>query len=821
MSALPVVVVWGIKVTPVFLVAWLAALLLRRSSASRRHFVWTLAAVAALALPIGSMVSPRLVLPVLPSRIANDAPPTAPELAPSARAENAPAPAPVAASVVSAVDGIREASWVPAPLWLLWAAGTTLMGLWVGVSLAGTSALARRARLADDPALVDAFDEARRSLGVSRRVRLLLAPGDAMPMTWGLLRPVVLLPAGVKTWSPSRRRAVMMHELAHVYRGDWLTQLAARFVCALYWWHPLAWMTARRLREEREHACDDLVLTHGADAPDYASQLLEIARWLRAPRSTSLAGVAMARPVELAGRLLAVLDHARARAPVPRRVAISGAIVAVGLVVPLSGMRLARAEPPTSTAALTASRPQFDPTSDAGLRVATATQPDESPRAPVIGSAQAGRTLCDWSSIGRSQSSSTNIDDDAATIRIVVDGCELFVRSRGRVEFSDDDRTISQLASGGYFEIEERRDRERRRAEFESRGGSLDRRWFVNGSEQAWSADAGDWLHGALLAMFRRTSFEARARAERIHRRSGKAGLLDEIALLHSSSALGSYFTVLFERERLSPAEARRLATLAGERIRSSSELANVLVSIVTNNGVDEPTRIAVVQSAGKISSSSERARVLVAAVETGSLSSSLADAVLETTEGISSSSEKARVLVAVNAHLPPGRRVPERYASTASSISSSSELARVLVDLLQRHDLESEHVVAALEAARRISSSSEKARVLEVAVQRHGLDDRSRPSFFDAAKGISSSSERERVLLAVTTSGPDPASVGFVIESARGIASSSSRANVLIGVARAGLLTSDALRTAYRDAARSISSQSERERALKALGDA
>jgi len=829
MSALPIVVVWGLKATLIFLMAWLATLALRRSSAARRHFVWTLAIATALALPIAALVAPRLSVPVLPATsiaalAGEPVTPTATQPRALPASEAAPASSPSATP--AAMSGSRESAglpWMPNSLWMFWALGSIAVASAVAASLIGTSSLARCARQVDDEELARQFDEARRALGVGPRTRLLIGRGSTMPMTWGVLRPVVLLPADAHSWSPARRRAVFLHELAHVRRRDWLTQLTARIVCALYWWNPLAWLAAARLRAERELACDDLVLQHGTHAPDYASQLLEIARWLRTPPTTSLAGVAMARPAELAGRLLAVLDSARARAPVSGRVAIAGSAIAAGLLVPVGGMRIARAatpaEPALTTTSVTASIPW--PGSEARSVTVGLSQPAPMPLSHAQQADGRPRTLCDWLHPGDSQSSSTNIDDHDATIRIVVDGCELFVKSRGRVEFSDDDRTVSRVESDGYFEIEERRDRERRRVEFDSRAGGLDRRWYVNGSEQAWSSDAGEWLHGALLAMFRRTSFEARARAERIHRRAGKQGLLDEIAYLHSSSALGSYFTVLFERERVGPEEARRLAELAGERIRSSSVLGSVLVAIVQNAGVDEPTRAAIVRSAGRISSSSERARVLVAAVETAPLSPALADAVLETAAGISSSSEKARVLIAVNAQVPSGRTVPASYVSTASGIGSSSELARVLVDLLQRRDVSPEQVATVLEIVPHIASSSEKGRVLRVTVERHPLDERTRSPFFRALSGISSSSERENVLRTVTESHPDQESIGLVIDAATEISSSSSRANVLVGVARAGLLTTDSLRAAYRDAAQGISSRSERERALRALGAA
>src|SRR4029079_9712727 len=100
---------------------------------------------------------------------------------------------------------------------------------------------------------------------------------SAMPSTWGIFNPTVLLPGDADTWDEERRRVVLLHELAHVRRKDSLMQIIAQVCCAVYWFHPAVWYTSRKLQSERELACDEHVLALGMNACDYAAHLLEIA----------------------------------------------------------------------------------------------------------------------------------------------------------------------------------------------------------------------------------------------------------------------------------------------------------------------------------------------------------------------------------------------------------------------------------------------------------------------------------------------------------------------------------------------------------------
>ena len=100
------------------------------------------------------------------------------------------------------------------------------------------------------------------------------------PMTWGAIRPVILLPAYVEDWPAEQRDVVIRHERAHIERRDWLWQAFAQVMTAIFWFHPLVWLAAAQMRQEAEHAADDATLAAGVQAPDYADRLMAVARQL-------------------------------------------------------------------------------------------------------------------------------------------------------------------------------------------------------------------------------------------------------------------------------------------------------------------------------------------------------------------------------------------------------------------------------------------------------------------------------------------------------------------------------------------------------------
>ena len=345
----------GLKATLVLGLAGLAALSLRRASAASRHLVWTLGLAAALLLPSLRAFAPRWELPLLPAHLVSSpaedpAPATArPSVVAALPAEGMAPSAPVRHQGPSPVERERT---TPAPssparsflrdgftlLGLVWLAGVVTVALPLLLGVGRMRWLGRRSSTLEPPEWAALVDEIAERIGLTRPVRLLKGRAGSMPMAWGLLRPVVLLPEEAETWPDVQRRAVLTHELAHVKRHDCLTQALAHAACAVYWFHPLAWVAARRLRVERERACDDLVLRTGSNGPDYADHLLRLARSVGASGQPAWAAVAMARPSQLEGRLLAILDPSLDRGGPSRRNAVLTVAVAALLAVSLAGL---------------------------------------------------------------------------------------------------------------------------------------------------------------------------------------------------------------------------------------------------------------------------------------------------------------------------------------------------------------------------------------------------------------------------------------------------------------------------------------------------
>jgi len=308
------------------------SLLLWRATAALRHAVWVLALGSLLVLPALQMLLPAW-RPAALSRAQTTL--SAGRLGVTAARGAAPQP--------HASLPLTQRSPLP---WRIAALAVWLVGLAVCLlrwrngtrqvaRLRKSAAFPEEAHMAHVSVLIH---EAASELHVRRGVGVLIGDRGIVPMVTGLLRSTVLLPREAAQWSRERLRIVLLHEMAHIRRRDCVTQALAELAGALYWFNPLAWLAIRRLRIERERACDDLVLSVGNKASDYAAHLLALARPLESGALTS-ASVAMASSSHLETRLRSILNPRLDRRALTAGTAVMASVIAACLVLPLAAMR--------------------------------------------------------------------------------------------------------------------------------------------------------------------------------------------------------------------------------------------------------------------------------------------------------------------------------------------------------------------------------------------------------------------------------------------------------------------------------------------------
>jgi HEAT repeat protein/beta-lactamase regulating signal transducer with metallopeptidase domain len=244
-------------------------------------------------------------------------------------------------SIAAAVFGTPEQAHELLQRWIPWIVGLWLVGV-VGLSarlLGGLAHVRRLAQSVSEPVpdacrrIVEALID---RLGITRGVRIVVTHGVSIPGVVGWVRPVLLLPVSVVTGFTTEQLEVLIaHELAHIRRHDYLVNLVQTVVDTLLFYHPAVWWVSRRVREEREHCCDDVAVRVNGDSRLYATALLELetarAPWLRL------------MPAAAGGQLLRRIRRLLAHEPAPADLGprwMAGLVTVVVALVAVTGAQL-------------------------------------------------------------------------------------------------------------------------------------------------------------------------------------------------------------------------------------------------------------------------------------------------------------------------------------------------------------------------------------------------------------------------------------------------------------------------------------------------
>jgi beta-lactamase regulating signal transducer with metallopeptidase domain len=635
---------------------------------------------------------------------------------------------------------------------ILWILGALAVLLRYAIGTWQVAAWARRAERVDDGAWLSLVTRTAKTMGIGRPLTLLRGGSLDVPVTWGVVYPVVLLPRESAEWDEERRRFVLVHEMAHVKRLDAVMQVVSQLAMAIFWFSPAVWYAAHRVRVEREHACDDQVLLQGTKPSFYADELLSMVQRMGSRgEAHAFAALAMARRSEFEGRMLAILDPRAARRPMTTRATLATIVAALMLVGPLGALRGATANEPLERDARSLSPAARELGMTAGLNTATL-QPNDSAAKAIIGAvntalATAGQkpigipsagskpyrcTAEDLATTGRHTSALTGDDDRTELIHKVKGLCvsaEIF----GEFQLADDLSDVVRLTPGGSLTIDRLTPRESVgftvRA---SASGALTREYRRDG-RTVDASDANRWLPSLLRLLVVQGGIGVRERVEMLRRQGGIEAVLREIDEVTSDGIRRNYFIDLLGTKPDIPGpKLDVIVRQAAEQVSSDGDLRAILEAAARYE-----KRASIVDAAERIGSSGDRRAVLTRLILDAS--DPVLKAVMVAAKGISSDGDKAGLLAKASGFVGEHPAAIPEYLDAAASIRSDGDKAMVLkVAAREWSPTLGKLGYAMISVAKSIRSSGDRANVL-VTLARQGYitDAETKQAAIDAAKGL------------------------------------------------------------------------------------
>lgn len=614
---------WALAVggSVLLLLAAGSARLLARAGAATRFVIWASAMAGLVTIAVGRLLLPTQTLPTSSSWLLRLQPPSwSASAAPRATATttidatrtpdgvlhiSASNPTPSASGVVSTVSTALPATVTVSdaatpdlasrsPMWALWLCGVWITGALIVAwrFVRGTLQVRRQVRAA--PRNLDGrhwtlLQHLSDAMAVQRPVALRWVDDDQIPVTTGIVHPVILLPRAATTWPLARLRIVLQHELAHIARYDLALATVAQITLVMCWWHPLAWRALQMMERERELACDDFVLASGVSAVDYADELLHVVRELRTPAPFAFAALGMARTSQVESRVRAMLNPLTSRRRAHRTLVLAATLGAVALIpcgriVPVA--RAAMVQPPAITQPVVSSRAgsstaTMPPVALPPVAVPPLVVPPYTP--PPSGIPSGGPTIGvnagvtddpipqhpDEYNFGGDCSpkagsvSISRISDDSTQQYYRVDktGC-VRLSLRGRVTLDDRDQLQGFTGNASRLVIEQSDTRVTRRLTAVD-AGAVPQVEFLRDGRPVSAAESAAWAQAMYVMAARDVGLDAAHRVDRLLRDGGVDALEREIRAMRADDIMERYYRLALLNPRVRGAELGTLIVSA------------------------------------------------------------------------------------------------------------------------------------------------------------------------------------------------------------------------------------------------------------------
>jgi hypothetical protein len=390
----------------------------------------------------------------------------------------------------------------------------------------------------------------------------------------------------------------------------------------------------------------------------------------------------------------------------------------------------------------------------------------------------------------------------------------------GEVEFADDDRDVAALSDGGFLVVQESRWMRKRRVEFSpGPAGAMKREYWVNGQRREYDEGARQWVAEILPEVMRHTTIGARSRAQRVLRRRGPEGVLEEFPRLRGDGVKRVFLEEFYQAARLEAEDLRRAARLVGQEIHSDGERARVLMEAADLYLAEEQAQGAFFEAIGKIGSDGDRRRVLVSLAEKERQRWDAAlPAFLEVTRRMGSSGDQRQVLLTLLERVVLNQEQVERVVKTAERIDSEGDRRQVLQAVLSKRRLSQEALTRMVQATEGMGSDGEKKQLLLGAIESATADGPLAEAVVKAAQTLGSEGDRAQVLgAALRKDGWGKETAVRVVKAAAEIHSEEAKERVLREMPES-YLRDKAVAAAYVDATHTIRSGDRYRRVMSAL---
>ncbi len=421
---------------------------------------------------------------------------------------------------------------------------------------------------------------------------------------------------------------------------------------------------------------------------------------------------------------------------------------------------------------------------------------------------------------GQSYSVNSSSKNGKSTIRIKSNGNQFNIEYEGDFTLSDDDKDIIAISNGGFFEVKKSSFGNRRRVLIESEGnGKLNKRYYVGGSQKKYIPDGKNWLAEILPEIVRTTTIGAKSRVSRFYKKGGVKAVMNEIDRIKSDFIKSKYFEIIL-KYKLSTNELVTVIEQTGRQIKSDHYLSEILKSNQTAFLKNNQTIDAYIDASGNLKSDHYITQVLKKVINDKSITDSQLESLLIISENISSDHYLTQVLTEIMDNRALNSKNIEKIISLSKNISSDHYKTEVLKKVVREKDIPTSSYDALISTISDINSDFYVTEVVkELLKNKVGSNSNALDGILDiVSNNISSDHYATVIYKDISKLDLTENQLIKALNSTKNIKSDHYLSDVLLSFSSKVKRSSESVKSAYRNAVKSIQSDTYYGRAAKAI---